>query len=85
MRFLRFANAPVEMTYKEKSSFNGKTSRVNNLQKQKIRKQNVSRHSNLQSDVPNTSSRAKQSVVERSPKAPIKINIHFCIIFYFCK
>ena len=32
MRFLRFANAPVEMTYKEKPSFNGKTLKVNNLQ-----------------------------------------------------
>ena len=32
MRFLRFANAPVEMTYKEKSSFSKKTLEVNILQ-----------------------------------------------------
>ena len=54
---LRFTS--VEMTYMEKTSISCKTLIVNNLQKQKIRKQNVSRHSNLQSDVPNTSSRAK--------------------------
>ena len=32
MRSLRFANATVEMTYKEKASFNSQTLKVNNFQ-----------------------------------------------------